>query len=272
MRTDISRQPQLAAMFAALTILAPAVAEAVPILPDFAAATFTPGQKVDNPYFPLLDRKTRRYEGRDANGDLVEYFEFTNLNTGPVILGVKTTTQLDRAYEDGLLVEETYDFYAQDDDGNVWYFGEDVTNYIYDDDGNLIDTNNSSAWRAGMNGGLPGWIMPASNPVGLKYYQESAAADGALDEGRVGANDLMFDSIFGPVSNVLQVFETSQLSPDSRGAKYYAPGFGLLFEEEGLDANFENPGLVLKLVSVPAPAAAALFGFGVAGLLLRRRA
>ena len=48
-----------------------------------------------------------------------------------------------------MLVEETFDFYAQDTAGDVWHFGEDVTDYVYDADGNLIGTNSSSAWRAG---------------------------------------------------------------------------------------------------------------------------
>ena len=64
-----------------------------------------------------------------------------SLAAGPKILRVRTTTVLDRAFEDDLLVEQTRDYYAQDTDGNVWYMGEDVKNYEYDDDGKLIDTN-----------------------------------------------------------------------------------------------------------------------------------
>jgi hypothetical protein len=116
---------------------APGSAHSTPILPDFSAATFVPGAPVDNPYFPLIDSKTRVFVGqKEEDGDIVtERFELTNLGPGPTILGVQTTTRRDRAFEDGLLVEETFDYYAQDTAGNVWYFGEDVTNFIYDDEG-----------------------------------------------------------------------------------------------------------------------------------------
>ena len=103
---------------------------------------------------------------------------------GPRILGVRTTTQLDKAYEDGLLVEKTFDYFAQDKRGNVWYMGEDVTNFHYDDDGNLIGKDHESAWRAGRRGAKPGWIMPARQIVGQRYFQEHARRDEALDKGQ----------------------------------------------------------------------------------------
>lgn len=115
-------------------------------------------------------------EGVDDEGeDFTERSVLTYAGTGPEILGVDTTVQLDRAYEDGLLVEETFDYYAQDTDGNVWYMGEDVTNYLYDD-GNLIGPNNDSAWIAGKNGALPGYIMPAAPGVGLIRADEGLDA------------------------------------------------------------------------------------------------
>jgi hypothetical protein len=89
------------------------------------------------------------------------------------------------AFEDGLLQERTSDYFAQDTQGNVWYFGEDVTNFHYDEDGNLIGTDSASAWRAGVNGALPGFIMPANPFDGFNYYQEFAPLDGALDQGRI---------------------------------------------------------------------------------------
>jgi hypothetical protein len=163
--------------------LAAVGAQAGPTLPDFDAAVFVPGAAITNPYFPLLDDLTRIYTATDAQGDPVdERFELTRAGAGPIILGVATTQRLDRSFEEGLLVEETFDFYAQDTAGNVWYLGEDVTNYVYDADGNLIGTNSSSAWRAGVNGALPGFAMPATQTLGQSYYQEFAAGDDALDQ------------------------------------------------------------------------------------------
>ena len=60
----------------------------------------------------------------------------TVLGRGPKILGVRTTTVLDKGYENGVLTERTFDHYAQDRQGNVWYMGEDTTSFEYDDDGN----------------------------------------------------------------------------------------------------------------------------------------
>ena len=243
----------------------------MPFLPDFNSATFLPGTSVDNTYFPILGKETRFYRGeKDEDGETtIERFELTPLGKGPTILGVETSILRDRAFEDGMLVEETFDFYAQDILGNVWYFGEDVTNFVYDNDGNLISTNNASAWRGGENGALPGFIMPADLTIGFNYYQEFAAADEALDQATTISQGGIVELDIGTFENVLQVLETSELSPDAREFKYYAPGLGLILVEEGLDTNFENPEISVALVDirkVPEPASILLFTLGATGL------
>ena len=52
------------------------------------------------------------------------------------------------------LVEDTFDWYSQDTDGNVWFLGEFSTAFEYDDDGNLIGTNHDGSWETGVNGAL----------------------------------------------------------------------------------------------------------------------
>lgn len=184
---------------------------------------------------------------------------------GRVILGVQTTTQLDEALEDGLLVERTFDYYAQDIFGNVWYMGEDVTNFVYDEDDVLIDTNDDSAWIAGENGAFPGYIMPAIPEVGFAYFQEFAELDEALDEAMIFGTGLSLDVSGSIFEDVLQILETTMLDPDAREFKYYAPGVGLIRVEEDLDENFEDPGLVFNIVQpIPLPGA---FGLLLAGLL-----
>jgi len=249
---------------------------AAPFLPVFDDATFIPAAPIDNPYFPLLDNLTRIYEGQgeEDGEEFTERFELTVMGPGPVILGVQTTSRRDRAFEDDLLVEETFDYYAQDNDGNVWYFGEDVTNFFYDDDDNLVGTDNASAWRAGVNDALPGYIMPADLTVGFNYYQEFAGLDDALDEATTFAVDQLVSLDFGDFVDVLQVFETSALEPDAREFKYYAPGFGLILVEEDLNEQLTDPALRVALVGVvgvPEPGGLSLLGLGFTSLLALRR-
>ena len=203
----------------------PAGVVATPVLPDFRAARFEPGAPVNNIYFPLPVGEVRTYQG-EVDG-VVERFELSNIGTGPTILGVQTTVQRDRAFEGGRIVEETFDYYAQDTTGNVWYFGEDATNFEYDDAGNLTGTNDSSAWRGGENSGVPGFIMPADLSPGFHYYQEFSPFDAAIDEGQTLATDRELSLQIGDYSDVMAVLETLATEPDARGIKYYAPGFGL---------------------------------------------
>jgi hypothetical protein len=178
---------------ALLIVSAPFTAFAVPVLPDFSSARFAPGAAIDNPWFPLGPGARSVLDASAIiDGEAVsERTELTFGGAGPELLGVATTIQRDRAFEQGVIVEDTLDYYAQDVAGNVWYFGEDVTNYRYDEDGALLGTDTASSWRAGENGALPGHIMPAEIVVGFEYYQEFAPEDDAVDVAEIDAVDLM---------------------------------------------------------------------------------
>jgi hypothetical protein len=244
-----------------------ALASAAPFLPAFSAAAFVPGAPINHPYFPLpLDNKTRTYKGAGATA--TERFEFTPMGAGPTILGVQTTARRDRAFDGALLIEETLDYFAQDKVGNVWYFGEDVTNFVYDAAGKLLSTNSKSAWRAGVSGAQPGFFIPADLTKGFNYYQEFAATDQALDQGTtfaVGGSVSIGASKF---ADVLQVLETTELDPAAREFKYYARGEGLVKAEEGLDANFANPAGGFELVSTSATPTTTTSGGGGGGCVM----
>lgn len=240
----------------ALSLPLATAGHAATVLPDFSSATFIPGTTIDNRYFPLQPgyKATIQGSGIDDNGDVfTERSELSYAGAGPVILGVQTFAMQDLAFDDDLLVEATLDYYAQDTGGNVWYFGEDVTNYVYDANDNLVSTNSDSAWIAGQNGALPGYIMPANPTEGFSYFQEFASNDGALDEAVIWDTGLTLtvDGIL--FTDVLVTYETTQLDPEAREFKYYAPGVGLIRVDEGLDANLMNPDLVLNRLSTPAP-------------------
>ena len=239
-------------------------ASAVLSLPDFNAATFTPGTPITNPYYNQFDG-TRVYTSTDVNGDPAdERFEFQWLGAGKTLLGVQTWALRDRAFEGGFLVEDTFDYFAQDTAGNLWYFAEDVTNYEYDANGDLIGTNDHSSWLAGFNGAVPGYQMPAVPTVGQNYFQEFAIADNAADTGEITATGLTRTFAGTTYTDVVQVFETSPVDPGVLpGYKYFAPGIGLIGAEEHLDANLLNPELTFALAPVPEPTSAALLALGL---------
>ena len=99
--------------------------------------------KVDNPYFPLVPGTTLIYRGETEG--VPTRNEMVVTNDTKVILGVTTIVVHDSVYEQGVLTEDTLDWYAQDEDGNVWYFGEDTKEL--DENGNVISTEGS--WEAG---------------------------------------------------------------------------------------------------------------------------
>lgn len=228
---------------AGIAAAAPAAAE--PFLPIFSPSKFSSNTVPNHSYFPVVEGQMRTYQGSAG-----ESFIFTGLSAGPTILGVKTFTVRDRAFDGELLVEDTFDYYAQDKEGNVWYFGEDVTNYRYDKKRILIGTDSTSAWQAGVNGARPGYIMPNSLEIGFNYYQENAPNDDALDQATTVAILPSVTVAAGTFSNVLQVLETSEIDKSARGFKYYAPGRGLIKEEERLKPNNKNPTQTFELTTV----------------------
>ena len=242
------------------------------VIPDFSTATFVDRQIIDNQYFPLGPdyRATLHASGTDEEGEkFTEESQLSYGGDGRVILGVQTTVQRDRAFEDELLVEDTFDYYAQDTAGNVWYMGEDVTNYVYDDEGNLIETNNASSWIAGINDARPGFIMPANPVAGFAYFQEVAVQDNALDEALIFGTGLSIEASGKRFEDVISILETTSLDPEAREFKYYAPGYGLIRVEEGLDRNLANPELVFekaRVSPVPLPAGFPLLSVGLAAL------
>ncbi len=189
---------------------------AEPYNPSIDPATFT--TKIDNPYFKLPVGKIMIFEKRTEKG--LERIEITITGETRKIIGVETLVYLDREFLNGELIEETKDYIAQDKDGNVWYFGEDVDNYK---DGKLKD--HAGAWIAGVKGAKPGIWIKARHVVGDSYRQEYYKGE-AEDMVKVVAVDLTVTTNIGVYKNCTKTYEWTPLDPESKEHKYYCPDAG----------------------------------------------
>jgi hypothetical protein len=203
------------------SLTAPAVSAAKNV-PDFPADPGDFVAEIDNPYLGFEQGRTFRYEGDTEDGLETIVVEVTN--DTKLILGVATTVVRDRAYLDGELVEDTFDWYAQDIDGNVWYFGEDSREI---DHGVVVSTEGS--WEAGVDGATPGVLMLAEPVVGTKYKQEFAEGV-AEDMALVLSLSKTAEVPYGTFDGCLMTAEWTPLAPGAREFKYYAPGVGLVLE------------------------------------------
>ncbi|MFA4918388.1 MAG: hypothetical protein WC581_03945 [Thermodesulfovibrionales bacterium] len=176
-------------------------------------------KKIDNPLFPLTPGTTLIYEGMTEKGN--EHVEVKVTHSTKVILGVTCVEVRDTVKVDGVLAEYTLDWYAQDKDGNVWYFGENAVEF--DANGEVIGFGGS--WEAGVNGAKPGIIMEA-HPQGGDIYRQEFALGAAEDMAEVLST---YESI--TVHSVtynlcLKTKEFSALEPDVVENKFYAPSVG----------------------------------------------
>jgi hypothetical protein len=206
----------VAAMTPALAATGPG-SRPTPTCPSFNAGGFHRSTRINNPYFPLVAGTRFTYTGTNKKAPVVDVVDVTH-NT-PTIDGVATVEVRDRVYESGVLIEDTLDWYGQDDQGNVWYFGELATQ--------LPAGTHDGSWTAGIDGAQPGYIMEATPKVGDVYCQENApgiAQDAAQILSINASRSVPFGSYTG---NVLQTKDYSLLEPKNEN-KFYAPGVGLL--------------------------------------------
>ena len=199
--------------------------QAAPI-PAFDAKNFSNSTTINNPYFPLSPGTTFVYDGFDKGKGHPEHNEVTVTSETKKILGVKCIVVVDQVWVDGELVEDTVDWYAQDNAGNVWYMGEFTTDY----EGGVV-VGHEGSWEAGVDGAQPGYIMEAQPVVGDIYQQEyypGVAEDFAQVLSVSASVSIASGSWQG---NVLQTQETNPLEKNGIGNKYYAPGVGEVMEE-----------------------------------------
>ncbi len=174
---------------------------------------------VDNRYLPLSVGARWVYEG---DGERVEVVVTAERKE---ILGIEATVMRDTVTDDsGALVEDTFDWFAQDVDGNVWYLGEDSTSY---ENGEPVNTEGS--WEAGVDGAQPGIVMPA-DPVERDAYRQEFYAGEAEDLAEVRRFESSLETPTETYADVLVTGEWTPLEPDVVEEKYYAEGVGLVLE------------------------------------------
>ena len=171
---------------------------------------------IDNPFFPLIPGTTFIY----LTPDRVSKDVFAVTHDTRVIDGVTCVVVHDSVFTNDVLTEDTQDFFAQDKQGNVWYFGENTAEF---EDG-LIATI-AGSFLAGTNNDKPGIIQEAHSAIGDFYRQEFSLQNAEDFAQVVGLNSTVVVP-YGTFTNCLKTLETTPLEPDASENKYYAAGVG----------------------------------------------
>ena len=175
-------------------------------------ANFT--TKIDNPYWPMAPGS--RWVYREGEQRIV----VTVLRKTRMVAGVEARVVHDVVRENGDLVEDTFDWYAQDRRGNLWYLGENTKEY---ENGRVSST--AGSWEYGVDGAQAGIIMPAKPRAGLHYRQEYLKGE-AEDEGEVVSTNEHANVSAGFFRGVLMTRDTTRLEPRAVEYKFYAKGVG----------------------------------------------
>ncbi len=202
------------------SLLAPVSGTYAPAIDPAAFVT-----AIDNPYFPLRPGTVTRATGVAENGKTPQVDVSTVTNRTKRILGVDCVVVRDVVASRGAPFERTFDWYAQDRAGNVWYFGEDSSDFR---NGRWVPSGGS--FEAGVHGAQPGIIMPAHPKPGDAYRQEYYPGH-ALDQAKV-LGDAPASVPYGSFKHTLTTVETTALEPGVREQKHYVRGVGEVASED----------------------------------------
>ena len=208
--------------------------ESVPRPGDFVA-------RVANPWFPLAPGTTFVYRG--VKDGKAARDVFTVAHTTKTIQGVRCTAVQDRLYLAGRLEERTTDWYAQDRQGNVWYFGESTAEL--DRAGHV--TSREGSWQAGRDGAQAGIYMTGRPRVGQSRRQEYYRGH-AEDHFSILSLHASVAVPYVSSNGALLTKEWTPLEPGTRDHKYYVRGIGQVKE-----VTVKGPIERAELVSVRRP-------------------
>jgi len=211
---------------------------------DLEVPTFSDPTNITNPLFPISGLTQVVQVGSDADGTLRQ--EVTLLAETKTIdwdgQQIDTLVSQFAAYGDGRVLEVARDFFAQADDGSVWYFGEDVENYV---DGVLDNT--AGTWLAGKDG-PPGMIMPADPQVGDVYRPENIPGL-VFEEVVVKAVDETVEGPQGQITGALLIEEHPM--DGATEDKIFAPGYGEFMARVLSEDELVNVSLGVPVDAVP---------------------
>ncbi|HEU0294660.1 MAG TPA: hypothetical protein VFR47_18105 [Anaerolineales bacterium] len=213
-------------------------------LEELSSATFDNPTRIDHKFFPLKPGTEFVYKGFTQEGPnkIPHSIIFNVTDLTKEVEGIRTVVAYVLDYSDGELVEAEIAFYAQDNNGNVWFMGEYPEVYEY---GEIVE---APAWIPGLKGAKAGIVMKADPQPGTPSYAQGwGPAVNWTDRGRVVA---LGESVCVPAScyeDVLVTEEFSQQQPNAAQVKYYGPGVGnVMVTWKGDDSSRE----ILELTSM----------------------
>jgi len=208
--------------------------------PRISPADFPNPTRIDNRFSPLVPGTVFNYRATDG-----KILESTVTFDTKVVMGITTVVVHDlEKSADGTVSEDTYDWYAQDKDGNVWYFGEDTKAFA----AGIVSTKGS--WEAGVDCAQPGYLMKADPRVGDSYRQEYSVGV-AEDRADVLSLNEYVTVPFGSFQSCLQTRDVNDLEPGKVEHKHYCAGVGFV---SAVDIVMVGTGNREELISITRPA------------------
>lgn len=233
----------------------PAASSATPVAPTSSRADLPVGDQpvtldpagftadITHPYWPMTPGTQWTYRERDGMGGELQVTVTATDRTRMIANGITARVVRDTVRDDDAIVEDTFDWYAQDATGNVWYLGEDTAEF---ENGRVSSTEGS--FEAGVDGALPGILLPADPQPGLAYRQEYYRGE-AEDNGEVLSTAEMAEVPYGRFTGVLLTKDTITIEPTVQQLKMYAEGVGPVLVL-GVSGGSEREEL-LSVVQVP---------------------
>ncbi len=211
--------------------------------------------EIDNPYWPMTPGTRWIYRETSASGSVLQVEVVVTNLTKQIANGITARVVRDTVSRDGAIVEDTFDWYAQDSAGNIWYLGEDTAEF---ENGQLV--SRAGSFEAGVDGAQAGIALPADPVVGMRYRQEYYRGQ-AEDNGEVLSIGEQVDIAFGSFHEVLLTADTSTIEPGVLEQKYYARGIGLVLVrdvnggggEELISMDMVDPGYATGPLGNPNP-------------------